>query len=63
MGFAPVFWLKMGFLDELSRGLFIASMIALSSGTCYATIFMQRRYVCAVIFLPSFSCLDQNDRG
>jgi hypothetical protein len=48
MGFAPVFWLKMGFLDELSRGLFIASMIALSSGTCYATIFMQRRYVCAV---------------
>ena len=47
-GFAPAFWFKMGFLDEISRGIFIAALLALSSGTCYAAARMQGRYVSAV---------------
>ena len=48
MGFAPAFWLKMEFLDVATRGLFIASLLGVSSGLCYAAVKIQRRYVSCV---------------
>ncbi len=48
MGFAPAFWLKMEFLDVATRGLFIASLLGVSSGLCYAAVKIQRRYVSGV---------------
>jgi hypothetical protein len=38
----------MHFLDELSRGLFIASLLGLSTLTCYGAVVVQRHYVSAV---------------
>ena len=45
LGFAPAFWLKMEFLDVATRGLFIASLLTVSSGLCFAAVKIQRRYV------------------